>query len=524
MPYFDFHIHPVLKSIFSEDVPPRQKLTPWQKIDESNMDWTHKLLELDKILRSQANLAQLLSENCNLSCVALYAPEYEFVEILVAYDKKNFLKKLRLYIQEPKLQKLLATSHFETLCKEDLVALQDFRLEYVRQSATYQPTDKQKLYLVFSVEGCHTLSSTPRVDLMNPNSFRVDDVLKNLDTLRASLPIVSLNLVHLTQSHLCNHAFGVQMGENARYIPVGKGLTSRGGKVLEHCYRHNIMIDVKHMGIVARIQFYALRNSPFLQNMQQPIVCSHAGFAGISYLEIGRYITKAETQGTSIKIKVAKPMKYGKAFGRPSFNATSINLFDEDIIEILRSGGMIGLSLDKRILGYKPYEIDGTRRDNIPTEIEYISAQEKTFFLQNFAGKLKAIDAIDWDEMKQGELLGLVDYQLQHFIMHIFHLIEVAKRYQYDVKKALKQVCIGSDYEGLINPMLVCATIEDFGDFQQAFEKQFGYLAKDANIVLPAGFDIKAFSQDLFYENGKNFVLQRVNMLQASPSPTPPSV
>lgn len=511
MPYFDFHIHPVLKSIFSENVASFQKLSAWETIDDSSMNWVHKLLGLDESLRSQANFAQLQAGRCNLSCAVLYAPEVEFVKTLAKYSKRKFMEKLNKFIQAPKLEKLLNDSHYTTLCNEDLVLLQDPRVEFVRQSATYQPTNTEKLYLVFSVEGCHTLSSTPHVDLMDPNSLRVDDILQNLDELRVKLPIVSLNVVHLTQSHLCNHAFGVQLDAHESYIPISKGLTTQGAKVIEHCYKHNIVIDVKHMGLVARLQFYNLRRSPSMQAIQQPILCSHAGFTGISYHEIASHITKIETFDKSIKINIAKPMKYGKALGRPSFNPTSINLFDEDIIEILRSGGMIGLTVDRRILGYKEYQADSSNREKVPTEREYISKHESSTFLQGVT--VNANNVIDWDEIKHGEMLGLSDYQLQHFIMHVFHLIEVAKRNQYDVRQALKQVCIGSDYEGIINPMLVCGTIVDFCEFQQMFEKQFEYLARDAKISLPEGLDIQQLSQDIFFENGKNFVLKRVDKL-----------
>ncbi|TAE18549.1 MAG: hypothetical protein EAZ95_03825, partial [Bacteroidetes bacterium] len=71
----------------------------------------------------------------------------------------------------------------------------------------------------------------------------------------------------------------------------------------------------------------------------------------------------------------------------------------------------------------------------------------------------------------------------------------------------------GSDYEGIINPMIVCGTIVDFCEFQQMFEKQFEYLARDAKISLPEGLDIQQLSQDIFFENGKNFVLKRVDKL-----------
>lgn len=46
--------------------------------------------------------------------------------------------------------------------------------------------------------------------------------------------------------------------------------------------------------------------------------------------------------------------KWGSSINNDfSFNPWSINLMDEDIIEILKSGGILGVSLDVRILGFQ---------------------------------------------------------------------------------------------------------------------------------------------------------------------------
>jgi hypothetical protein len=93
---------------------------------------------------------------------------------------------------------------------------------------------------------------------------------------------------------------------------------------------------------------------------------------------------------------------------------------------------------------------------------------------------------------------------------HIVHVMTVARNNNYDVNRALKQLCIGSDMDGMINPMYYCMTYDDIYYLQQAFENQFVSFAKEVKVKLPAGFDVKAFSQDLFFRNGRDFVLGRL--------------
>ena len=41
-----------------------------------------------------------------------------------------------------------------------------------------------------------------------------------------------------------------------------------------------------------------------------------------------------------------------KLASKTVFNPWTINLFDEDILEIVESSGMIGIIMDERVLGY----------------------------------------------------------------------------------------------------------------------------------------------------------------------------
>jgi hypothetical protein len=89
------------------------------------------------------------------------------------------------------------------------------------------------------------------------------------------------------------------------------------------------------------------------EGILQPIICTHAGFAGLAYGDIPDYIKYSPAgKGPSEQILWGKPIMFEYVGNRIAFNPSSINLYDEDILQVLQSGGLIGISLDKRILGY----------------------------------------------------------------------------------------------------------------------------------------------------------------------------
>jgi microsomal dipeptidase-like Zn-dependent dipeptidase len=352
----------------------------------------------------------------------------------------------------------------------------------------------------------------------------VDTIISNIDDLKNNVALLSINLTHMEQSPLCNHAFGMQFLSNEGFRPTGFKIEEKGIRVIKHCYENNIMIDVKHLSLGSRQHLYELRNSPEFAGLKQPIVCTHAGFTGISVKEIPDYLFAVRNfskKGYSVFWQ-GKPVKYGDS-PRPCFNASSINLYDEDIMEILLSGGMIGLSMDKRILGYQDFERESNGRDDFPLETEYISNKEQRLFLGS--GKVTISKAfgemmdkvLSWDEIEEGGVVNprVGEYHLKHFMAHVLHVIVLVGKNNYDVNTALNQLCIGSDYDGLINPIWICETTNSLERFKSEFEENFVRFAKVSKVPLPAGFDVQAFSKKLFFENGRDFVMNRLDILNS---------
>jgi len=101
-----------------------------------------------------------------------------------------------------------------------------------------------------------------------------------------------------------------------------------------------ILIDVHHMSAAARLAYYKQIIEPHNKINRDnpiPVIASHAGYSGIDYLQ--HAIENAPTGWEQ------------EDHYQNGFLNWSINLCDEDILQIFNSEGMLGLTLDYHQLG-----------------------------------------------------------------------------------------------------------------------------------------------------------------------------
>ena len=355
MGYFDFHVHPTLKCMFSEAT---SKTSPWVDINVKKIPWVLRwCTEFEYILGSQADLRMLHASGTDLLVVALYVAERGITTSpLILGQAKGTLST---YLDPIRLQQMndgtlkpypdLVNEDLDVLLNAARFGITDKEIVPLAKDVVFNPDDTSKTYVVFSVEGMHTLSPT-----LDASQFDKNVILKNFDELSSRIPIISVNITHLEQYPFCNHAYGILYVTAEDFRPTGNRIAPDGIDIIRHCYERNVMIDIKHQSLAARKMFIQkIRTDPAFLDILQPLVCTHAGFTGLSYNEVGDYFTyqKVDKKNYST-LTWGKPKKYGMLDFMVAFNPSSINLFDEDIVAILQSGGMIGLSLDKRILGY----------------------------------------------------------------------------------------------------------------------------------------------------------------------------
>ena len=158
-----------------------------------------------------------------------------------------------------------------------------------------------------------------------------------------------------------------------------------------------------------------------------------------------------------------KPRKKGKhvrvRYERPAglhgtnFNPWSINLYDEEIALIVGSGGLIGVSLDQRILGFgnpgveifSAEEYKLLRPGKEPVPVGDLEDDEPTVEL-DASWQLEQMAAADFAEPQ------LLHPHIRYLCNQILHMVQVGGPATWQC------LCIGSDFDGIINAVNVCKT------------------------------------------------------------------
>ncbi len=255
-----------------------------------------------------------------------------------------------------------------------------------------------------------------------------------------------------------------------------------------------------------------------------------------------RSIKKART---FVKIRYYKPRGELK---ETYFNPCSINLYDEDIVYILKAKGLMGLSMDLRIMG-------GDRdifQDIKPSEKEFLSLEEfAEWETQTPKGESVTIKDFDfpypnylvdanneindpiWDEedikdqfeelndLTQKNVENMINAliperdihykvfkeryleHLRFFVNQLFHIVLTAKKHKLAIDP-WNHICIGSDFDGFIRAIDTCKNSTHLSGFGDLLAENLEDLAKEANIILPK--DAKLIAEDILFNSAHNFI------------------
>ena len=507
MPFFDFHCHPGLKPQFTDQANP---ISPWENIVATidlSIIKNISINELfNELLNSQSSLTQL-SDGVKLFGLVLHAPESNMAVGLATQPIVNqgLVNQLNIeqinFISKGKSSYDLIKTELKRLT--DSISANGKKLVLLQKKKDYDEQNPTNIYGFISVEGLHCFMNDPAA------ADAKEQFTKNFEAFTNLHAILAINICHLQQNLFCNHAHGIQVFNESLFYPVGNGITKWGFEVIERMIEKDILIDIKHTSLRSRRQFYeVLKNDD--GSYRQTIICTHAGVTGISINERVKYLlNKPINMDTVYKVEYLKPQS--THLPDTYYNCNSINLYDEDIEEILNSGGLIGLSFDQRILGFANENV--IRGVTQPADIEYISSKEATFFLGPSPTDLPLYTSDEgvWSAEDFENTDPSLDDQLhfRFFFNNVFHILDVARQRGITVKKAAKQICLGTDFDGLINAIDNCKTANDLSKFKKDTIKRLPALLKEANLH-NEGLNIEEFVEDLFYRNGRDFVLARL--------------
>jgi microsomal dipeptidase-like Zn-dependent dipeptidase len=519
MPGFDFHCHPTLKPRF---VKKGEEPSPWVFLDVKykvgKVFGNEVKISINKlvneVLNSQSNLSQLCGR-VNLIGLILHAPESNIGRGLL--ERKMVSDGKLDLLNAAKLKVIQKGDHYFKWMKEELEFLKNnltppadviglpagAQFKILNSAAGFNEHDLNTVHGFIVVEGLHCFFNNPD----SINAF--DEFHKNFNSFIAENKVFAVNITHLQSMPFSNHASGMQFLNEGYFFPTKNSISDRGVDVIDHIYSNNILIDIKHMSFIARTRFYALRSE---KGYTQPIICTHAGLTGISVNDRLKYLrNKVEAKGEVWQVNHLKKLGH---VPHAAFNMTSINLYDEDIVQILMSDGLIGISLDQRILGF-PTEHIAYKWNGFPYDNEFISRFETAAFFgpgnpANLPENADADNTLSGDDaMNQEQFTDLV--HAHYFMNHVIHILKVAKEAGIGYDKAKTMICLGSDFDGLINAIDCCKDCTQFEDFKDTLRR-----ITDNNLFWQnTGFskndiDMNELLELIFYRNGVNFVMKHL--------------
>jgi hypothetical protein len=157
-------------------------------------------------------------------------------------------------------------------------------------------------------------------------------------------------------------------------------------------------------------------------------------------------------------------------------NRWNINMCNEDLYWAVKTKGLIGLSLDQRICGIDTY------------------AEEQKHDREQEMGRVSA-DSF-WHNLK-----GMI-----HGIVHNPQLTEPEKRCLWDL------FCLGSDYDGYIDPLNNYATVLDFPALENDLTLKIRQFIFDSGLqsdyLVPVGATPEILARKICFDNAREFVVR----------------
>lgn len=484
---FDFHFHLLFKHLISKKDSGRLPLT-------SDFKTKGIMSVIDEFMGnafdSQSSPKMVKNSSLGYGVTALMAMEYAFAENINGLFKGFSSTNLPInwsFIDRVKNKQI---SYFG-LFKEEIAYYnsnlntleKDYNIKFISRKKPLTEdifTNPKFTYLAFSVEGAHNFSDVTIRDtsvLTDPGKCyrEIQDDKNNID-------LFSINLVHLSEipeQLMCGFAQALNGTAQVAFrsddfIPKsGYGISEKGKNFIRSVFLHPYptLIDVKHMSVFSRHKFYQFREElgeEHPETLRLPIISSHTGFTFCSlqdFLEQKNYRSSIRyDHGKTISEIQAKNRVIGKTnflLNNKIFaNPWTINLFDEEIIEIMQSNGLIGISMDQRILGSAKGMLDGSRPEYFK-DAEAIPLYEWEKWFKNGT----------YDLEEASTTVHKTDRQVRHIYLLCAHIL-YAVRLGYSEMNWVGEsspwdhICIGSDYDGLINPINPYDNITSIGNLR----------------------------------------------------------
>ena len=192
----------------------------------------------------------------------------------------------------------------------------------------------QTIYVILTIEGTHVFNTGLQ---MMGRKANPDEVLENIDKVKNwDKRLFLIGLTHHFYNEMVGHAqslSGVAAKMCDQSEGMNEGINELGWKVvrklLDNSNGRRVLIDLKHMSIRSREEYYQFLEAEY-PGEQIPLVVSHGAVNGF----------RSHTERIEDDLYTAG-----------MFQQTDINFFDDELVRIARLGGLFGIQFDERRLG-----------------------------------------------------------------------------------------------------------------------------------------------------------------------------
>lgn len=283
-------------------------------------------------------------------------------------------------------------------------------------------------------------------------------------------PLFFITFTHHFYNHLAGHAHSIPDVGNLlldQSEGMNTGITEKGKKVLRYLlaldkngkydpvkFGRRILIDVKHLSAKARQEYYKEFVLPSLKTDHPiPVIASHVAYSGVKTLD--DHIARMPDE---------KNGDFSERYGH-KFNNWNINICDEDVVTIYKTGGVVGINLDQRVLGVAKDDIEKNE-----THASYV--------WQNIKSMMKAVVLSDDPDIKSK-------------------------------KEIVNTFCLGTDFDGFIDPLNSYPTVLDFKQLAGDLIAEIDADPEKEKLL----FDLSTekFVQKICFDNAFDFVVKHFN-------------
>jgi microsomal dipeptidase-like Zn-dependent dipeptidase len=305
--------------------------------------------------------------------------------------------------------------------------------------------------LILSIEGMHVLNCGIDPDRSPTNiKANADEVKQHARDLKNhSRKPWFITFSHHFYNELCGQSLslrGLIAKACDQSVGLSTGFTDLGKEVLDILLNNSegkrILIDIKHLSPLGRQQFFKIREEKY---PDIPVFISHGVANGLP--DMNSVVSNYPELGNT-------------------FNNVEINFYDDEILLMAQTGGIIGLQLDERRL----------------TNEETLKRTRHSIF--------------------RNKIMHYRSELLWRQVQYIAELLDDHGMY------AWGNMCIGSDYDGIVDPLNSFWTIEQYPELKSYLERHaFNYMQNESG-RLKNSFNIitaDLIVQAIFQGNGWAF-------------------